>query len=450
MSAVVSNPNNRDVFNLAWPIAMNAIFLQAILIIDTILVGGLGEGALASMGIATSVASIIVGVLFALANGTQILIAQAFGAGSDRALKSGFWSGLFVALGVALVGCLFIIFGRDTVIGRLTEVPAIAVQASTYLLIFMAVIVGVAICQNISVFFYATGRPKLPFYSKLIELPFNALLSYALIYGAAGFPELGLAGAAIGSAAAVLIRTIYLVCCLYVQKFDGLFLSGWAKSTFTGTVIQHLRNALPIAGTFISMNLAFNVCMMAYTQLGIHEFAALTILLIWVRTSSQLVTAWCQATGILVGHLLGQERRDHLDQFIGKAWRVALGLGVLIAFIYAVTPLLFELVYPNLQQQTLAVVWSLLPMLIILPLLKSSNTVCGNVLRAGGQAGYAFKVHVSAQWLFLVPATLLFVLVFELSVVAVFSLLLFEEILKALPFHRRMRGGSWKRKLVSA
>ena len=445
---VTNNPTNGTVYSLAWPIAMNAILQQAVLVIDTILVGGLGEEARAAMGIAVSIAGVIMGVLFALANGTQILIAQAFGASSERALKSSFWSGLIIGAVVAVLGIAIIIFLHDTIVGKLAKTEQIAYMASSYLLIFTIVIAGIALCQNISVFFYATGKPKLPFFSKLLELPLNAAVSYVLIYGVVGMPELGLAGAAIGSAAAVLLRALFLVACLIYFKYRFLLADGWSRSSIPATVSQHLQNALPIAATFISMNLSFTVCTMAYTQLEIYEFAALSILFIWVRASGMLVTSWAQATGILVGHLLGQNRMDQLDGFVGKAWRVALALGVLIAVLYSATPFLFNVVYPNLQDQTRAVIWALLPILIILPLVRTSNTVCGNILRAGGQAGYAFKVHVMAQWLFTVPATLLAVLVFELPVAWVFSIVLFEEILKALPFHLRMFEGSWKRRLV--
>lgn len=445
---VTTNPTNATVYSLAWPIAMNALLQQGVLIIDTILVGGLGEEALTAMGIAVSIAGVIMGVLFALANGTQILLAQAFGASSERALKSSFWSGLIIGAIVAAVGVIVIFLLHDTIVSRLAKTEQIAYMASSYLLIFTIVIAGIALCQNISVFFYATGKPKLPFFSKLLELPLNAAVSYMLIYGVAGMPELGVAGAAIGSAAAVLLRALFLVACLFYFKYELLLADGWSQNSIRATVTQHLRNALPIAATFISMNLSFTVCTMAYTQLGIYEFAALSILFIWVRSSGLLATSWAQATGILVGHLLGQNRIDQLDYFVGMAWRVALALGVVIAILYGTTPFLFNVIYPNLQDQTRAVIWSLLPILITLPLVRTSNTICGNVLRAGGQAGYAFKVHVMAQWLFTVPATLLAVFVFELPVVWVFSIVLLEEVLKALPFHLRMYEGSWKRRLV--
>ena len=170
----------------------------------------------------------------------------------------------------------------------------------------------------------------------------------------------------------------------------------------------------------------------------------MTILLIWIRASGMIATAWCQGIGIVVGRLLGQGRADLLDELVKSAWRVAIGLGFVIALIYSTTPILFSYVYPNLEQQTIDVVKTVLPLLIFMPLIRSTNTVCGNVLRAAGQGGYAFKVHVTAQWLFTVPMIALFVLVLDMSIFWVFAILIGEELLKALPFHLRIAKGDGK------
>jgi len=441
-------PTNSAVFSIAWPIGMNAVLQQAILLIDTVLVGGLGEESLAAMGIATSIAGLILGVLFALSNGTQILVAQAFGASHHTALKSGFWSGLAVGLSVAAAGVIFIIFFRDTIIMRLTADVSIATMASDYLLISTIFVAGIAASQNISVFMYSTGNPRIPLYSKLLELPVNALVSYALIYGVWGMPELGVQGAAIGSAVSVLLRCVFLFWYLYREKYAYLLTPGWTKNSFADSVSTHLRNALPIAGTFISMNFAYTVCMMVYSQLAIVEFAAFTILFIWIRTSGMLVTSWSQAIGIWVGRLLGQDRSELLDRFVRGTWKIALILSLVIAVVYALTPTLFTIFYPNLDEQTVGVLKTILPLLIFLPLVRSSNTVCGNVLRAAGQANYAFKVHVTTQWFFTVPVTMLFVLVLDLSVIWVFGIIVVEELLKAIPFHVRIASGEWKQRMV--
>ena len=93
--------------------------------------------------------------------------------------------------------------------------------------------------------------------------------------------------------------------------------------------------------------------------------------------------------------------------------------------------------------------WSLLPILLIIPFVRTSNTMCGHVLRAGGEAPHVLKIHGFTQWLLTVPLTALFVLYFELPVVWIYSIILLEEIVKAAPFHFRMWSGVWKRSLVN-
>ena len=54
--------------------------------------------------------------------------------------------------------------------------------------------------------------------------------------------------------------------------------------------------------------------------------------------------------------------------------------------------------------------------------------ICGNVLRAGGDAAYSLEIHASVQWLVTVPLSALLVLVFDLSVFWVFAIMIIDEI----------------------
>lgn len=443
------SPSNRSVFNLAWPIASNAVLLQCILIIDTILVTPLGEESLAAMGLAGSIGGIILGFLFAFSNGSQLLIAQAFGAENPIALKSSFWSGQVINWLASLVGIGIIIFLGDAILGSIATTEAMAAQAKEYLLIFIGVIVGVSISHNITVLFNGTGNSKLPFYSNLIELPVNAALSYVLIYGLWGFPEMGLAGAAWGSVVAVGMRTVFLMGCLYVTKQTFILLSGWMKTTFTQSLKHHFNQSYHIAITFISMSMTAHVCMMIYAKLGVNQFAALILILPWIRVAGNIVTAWAQATGILVGQLLGKNHWELLDGFVKQSWRFSAFISLFIAGIYAGMFFLFEALYPDLEQETIDALWSLMPIVVVLPFIRTSNTICGHVLRAGGEAPHVMKIHGYTQWLLTVPLTALFVLYLDLSVVWILGIILLEEVVKSIPFHIRMLSGVWKRSLVN-
>ncbi len=448
LSGVTTTPTMRDVFALSWPLAMNALLLQAILVVDTVLITPLGEASLAAMGLAASLASVVSGVLFAFSTGTQLIVAQAVGAQKTAAIRSGFWSGLFINLLLAAGGIILILTGGARLLAELAGTPGIAAEALHYLLIFCGVILGVAIVQNITVFLNARGNSRIPFYSNLLELPVNAGLSLVLIHGLAGFPQMGLAGAAVGSLVAVCIRAVFLIGYLRRVNRDQLSLPVWSARTLFGDMCRHFALAWPIAGSFISITIAMSVCMMFYSQLGINQFAALTLIFPWIRIGGLLVTSWAQAMGIFVGQMLGRNDTEALDGFVGQAWRFAFYLSVLVALLYLLMILGFQWLYPDLQAQTRGYLMQFLPVMLLLPAIRSSNTICGNLLRAGGDAGYAMNIHIGAQWLVTVPLTAILILYFSVPVFWIFSIVLLEELVKAIPFHRRVRSGRWKRQLA--
>lgn len=438
--------NTKAIADLSWPIALNAVFLQFIVIIDTLLVTPLGEASLAAMGLASGFTTILTGVLIAFSNATQILVAQAFGAKNSAQQEVWFWSGLVISFIICALGLVFIFISGDVILPALAPNPQVSEGATNYLQAFSFAFLGLAITQHIGAFFNAIGRSKIPFFSNLIEIPINIAMSWILIYGLFGFPQMGVSGAAVGTGVAVMMRVVYLSIVLsrtnrhyFTADTDGRYMPDLA-------VALHFRRSLPIAGNFISMSASISVCMVVYARLGVNQFAALTLLFPWIRVAGHVVTAWGTATGILVGQLLGSENWALIDQFVSRSWRVALALGVLVSASYYGMYFIFGRVYPDLQSITVHYLWQLLPLLLFLPLIRSSNVICGHVLRAGGDAGYVFKVHAMTQWLLTVPLTLLFVLVLKLSIFWVFALIVLEELVKAVPFHHRLLSGRWKRK----
>ena len=437
----------RTVLALAWPLALNALLLQAVLIVDTVLVTPLGEQSLAAMGLAASLASLVIGALFAFSNGTQLIVAQAVGARHASGIRSGFWSGMLINLLVAALGICLVQFLAQALLSRLAETAYIAQQAFAYLSIFCLVFLGVALSQNLTVFFNASGNSRVPFYSNLIELPVNAVLSFLLIHGHGGLPSMGVAGAAVGTLIGVLVRSLFLLICLYSSAQAAPLTQGWPSGRRWQNVRSHFAQAWPIAGSFISMTLSLSVCMLFYSRLGVNQFAALTLIFPWVRAGGQLVTSWAQATGILVGQMLGRGQLAELDDFVGRTWRFSFCLGLLVACSFVAMCYSFAWVYPELQAETLGYLWGLLPVLLLLPLLRTSNTMCGNLLRAGGDAAYSMKVHMGSQWIVTVPLTVLSVVYLDLSVFWIYSIILLEEIVKAFPFHQRVYSGRWKRQI---
>jgi putative MATE family efflux protein len=444
-----SPPKVAKVYSLAWPIAMNAVLLQLILVIDTVLVTPLGEEALSAMGVAASIGGIILGLLFAFSNGSQLVLAQAFGAQNGTAVSKAFRSGRLINGVISATGIIFIFTAAESLIYAIADTTPMAEMAYDYLRMFSVVTIGVALCQNITVYFNATGNSRIPFYANVFELPVNVATSMLFIYGLLGFPELGLTGAALGTAIAVLCRTLFLTMFfLRKQRQDEVVRDAKPEALTFADVKHHLKFATPIAGTFVSAVLANSLCMLIYAKLGVNQFAALTLIAPWIKVAGHLSTAWAQATSIIVGQLLGNKSMNVLDGFISKAWTASFFISIVISAAYLAMFFLFEVMYPDLQSETLQTLWLFMPILVILPFIRASNTFCGNVLRAGGDAKHVFKIHAYTQWFVIVPLSALFVLYLEFGAVWVFALILLEELIKGVPFHLRMHGGQWKRSLV--
>lgn len=437
-------PTTGEIFAMSWPMALRAVMMFSIVIIDLYLVSALGEEAVAAIGIAMVIIGMLIGTTSAFANAMQIKVAQAFGTGDKLHLKTAFYGGLLINTGLVAAGVLLILLFGSSLVNALSHSSEIAAGASAYLLIFVLVLMAEAVSASLTSLFNGCGRTRLAFYSFLISGPVNVISSIVLIYGLYGFPELGLTGAAWGSFLGAALRLIYLATMMY--RSHGLFfgITGWANDSLPLSTRKQFSFSWPIAATFVSMTFAYQACNAIYASLSVYEFAAITLIMPWVRIAGQLSYTWTQATGILVAQSLGKAlSSEALDAFLSRAWRGAFVAAVIVSTCYALIIFSTGWIYADLADQTRAALFSFLPVLLLVPFPRVSNAICGNVLRAAGDSKSSMNISLFANWAFMVPMTAFCVLVLELSVTWVFALFLLEELVKFPFFHRRIWSKEW-------
>ncbi len=439
-------PTTAEIFAISWPLALRAVMMFSIVIIDLYLVSFLGEEAVASIGVATVISGLLMGMTLAFANAMQIKVAQAYGTGEPLELKTAFFGGLLINVTLILSGTVLILFFGQTLVEMLAHTADIAANAAQYLQVFILVMLAEAVSAAFTSHFNGCGRTRLSFYSFLISAPANIGSSILLIFGLYGLPELGLAGAAWGSFIGALLRLLFLAAVFF--RHHGLFqnVDGWKHNSLITATKKQFNFSWPIAATFISMTFANQACMAIYTNLSIHQFAAMTLIMPWVRIAGQLSYTWTQATGILIAQLLGKSLSSaSLNKFLSRAWRWAFVSAFIVATAYALIIFATRLIYADLAEETRLALLSFLPVLLLVPFPRTSNAICGNVLRASGDTRSSMNIHLAANWLFMVPMTALFVLILDVSVAWVFALFLAEELVKFPLFHRRIWSGEWHR-----
>lgn len=433
----------RTNFTIAWPLALNALLMQSMLMIDIWLVSPLGERPLAAMGIATTIVAFILGIQMALANGSQLVLSRAVGSGRPQSLSSAVSSGMLINFAVALLFWTLLSLFEAPLLAIITQDSQLQSEISDYVGISKYLVLFTAITQIFIALFNSMGRSKIPFKGYLIELPINAALSYVLINGISGssatsFEGLGVSGAALGSVMAITIRMIYLG--WNIQKEPTFSGHGTLFTTPTRTNLKkHFIEVFPVAANVTILSIGATTYQLLYSQLSLHSYVAITIIFPWIRAGTQFITAWAHSTAITISQAIGSRKTDGMAKNIDTSIDVAVWASFACAIFFAGLHFALADIYPDLDPETYDALSVIAPLYIFLPLVRGYNTVHGHVLRALGKTTAVFKINFTGQWLISIPLCAFIILGLDGSIFWAFAVQPIEEIVKALPFRMLAR-----------
>ncbi len=314
----------RRVLDMAGPV-IGENFLETFMsVVDTLMVGKLGAAAIAGVGSALQIMFFIIAALGALAVGSAVLVAQAFGAkrldqANHLARQSLVWSVIF-AIPLVLIGVLFVepiigVFGMEaepSQIGgdylRITLVTSAILTTS---------LIGGGILRGI-------GDSRSPMIVRAIANLLNIVLTYGLIFGQLGLPEIGVMGSAWGTFYARLVGLILLLIIMWRGR-HGLSLKGsnawWPEFK---TARKLLQIGLPAAVEQLLISCAFLVFTIIIASLGTATLAGHRLALIAMSLSFMPGMGFGLAATSLVGQSIGAQRPEEASIIarISTMWAV--------------------------------------------------------------------------------------------------------------------------------
>lgn len=422
--------------SLAWPMTCNAILMQSIAIIDLLLIAALGESPVAAYGIAGAIVTFIIGIQFAIANGTQLVLSRAVGAGDKQNMGLVLSSAWVTNLGFSLLALIALVLLRGPLIDYISHDADVAAQAKAYVDISLLLLLLSSLSQVIVVYFNAIKQTRVPLYGFMIEIPCNIVCSFVLIHGMWGAPQLGLAGAAWGSVIAIVIRFVYLTY-RFRRQYQGGHIVGFTVIR-RAAIIEHLKEVVPIVANFVVLLTGLLLFQMLFAQLPVSSYAAITLVLPWIKVFSMFANTWAQASTIIVSQYLGQQQYQQITPFVEQSKWVTRIISLFIVLLFCIFSCSVDLLYDNLSAQTLAALAVIAPVYILLPLIRTSNMFCGNMIRAMGDSYMIVRINIITQWLISLPLCALLIYL-DAPLYAVFGVILFDEMLKFQPFRRTLQ-----------
>jgi putative MATE family efflux protein len=191
-----SSSTLRQSLNLAWPISLQSILVTMLGMSDIMMVGHLGDEAVASVGLGNRIVFVILIILSGLAAGVGVLSAQYYGAGKSEQISPVIIKTLVIGAAVMLPLVLLTFAFGDLMIGLGTTDPTIITTGKEYLWVAMPSLVFIVVVIVFENALRGFGQVRLPMALGSIAILINIVLNYWLINGGLGIDALGVVGAA--------------------------------------------------------------------------------------------------------------------------------------------------------------------------------------------------------------------------------------------------------------
>ena len=263
------------------------------------------------------------------------LVAQYFGAGELRKCPQVVTQGIILSLAslpaLAVVSYyvsqLFELMGHD---------PTLVILEKQYYFVLMAGAVFALIKTCIACYFSGIGVTRVVMISDLIGVTLNIPLSYVLIFGIAGAPELGIRGAAIGTVVAT-VFSIFVYLIFYFNRVHRQRFHVLESFSFEpGIMRRYVRLGFPSGfEVFIGAG-TFNLFLLMFQAYGVAEGAAMAIVFNWDMLSFVPLVGINIAVMSLIGRYVGAGDMSRANQVISSGFIIAIAYSGFMGVIFIV------------------------------------------------------------------------------------------------------------------
>ncbi|MGU9100475.1 MATE family efflux transporter [Clostridium perfringens] len=433
----------RLLFSIALPIAVQNLITFMLSMVDTLMVGALGEIQLSAVSIANNLFFVLTILMFGLAGGSNIMISQYWGKGNVKTIHKILAIMYRVCLLITGIFIFIALFLPKYFMGIFTTDKAVIDFGASYLRIVCIGYLFYSITNCTIMMLRSVKTVSISIIVYTASLVVNSILNWIFIFGNLGAPELGIRGAAIATVCARITEfSIVLVFMFIYERKIGLKIEHLLKldkeilKDYVGLCTPVLCNELlwAIGASMISVIVG---------RMGTEVVAANSINGVAHQFVTVFIFGMSNATAVIIGNTIGEGKKE-------KAKEYAYSIGIFSVVMGCISGLMILLIKPfvvnfyNVSYSTKLIAMEIMTVTsgIIVFQSLASNFMMG-VLRGGGDAKFVLINDLIFMWLVAIPGGFFVAFVLELPVALVFLVIKCDEILKSLTSVYRVISGKW-------
>ena len=203
---------------LAVPIIIQQFVFGLLNMLAVVFVGQKGEVSVAAVGLAGQIAFLLNLVHFGIISGAAMFTAQFWGNRDIPNLRRVLGLCLLLASSASLIFFALSQLAPSQVLGIYSQDPQVVALGTNYLRIFSWTFPILAITFSYALVMRSTGDVRTPTSISVGALLLSTFLSYSLIFGKFGLPELGIQGAAVAAVISRALECVTLIIVTYSRK----------------------------------------------------------------------------------------------------------------------------------------------------------------------------------------------------------------------------------------
>ena len=433
----------KDVMKIVWPSMLEGFLVALVTMFDGIQVSGIGNNANSAVTITKQPIFLMISFIVAINIALTAIVSRRYGERNQEAVNKTMYQGIKISGLVAIVLSVIVCVFAEPFCRLMGATENTIEYATTYLTIISAGFIFNALRLTINACQRGIGKTKISMWTNLVANVVNIFLNFVLINGHLGMPKMGIAGAAIativGNAVAFIISFITI---LSPKGYLKLNLQEFIK--IDKETLRNIGQILP--STLIDQLLirfGFIIFALIVNYLGDDATYVHGVCQDINSLMFTLADGFSIGTAAIVGHRLGEKRKDLALVYAKVSMLISLGCAILVSvFVVSARGMLVGLYKPEtIDRENSAKLILLVASVMMLP--QNTSWVMTGILRGSGDT--KFTALVSLICIVFVRPISAFVLCYPLGlgVLGAWIGMIFDQIVRLVLNTRRFRQRKW-------
>lgn len=437
----------KTILILSIPTAFQKLITLLVVMADNLMVSSYDASgiAFASVSQANVLTNLFIALCMGLTSGGIVLISQYWGKNDEKKIKATASMIISLSLLISIFTILIIhFFPRQLLSIVLNKSEHEIIQsAESYLKIASLSYLPFALSTAIIAILKGVEIVKFSLYSTIIALISNISFNYLLIFGALGFPRLGIQGAAAATIISRLFECGFITVYFFKKQKNLNYKISDLRQQDKAIWKSYSKFGLPVCLTDSQWAVVGLIKMSIIGHLGKSMINATAVTDMLMNLGTMFTFSLASGASVIVGKAVGQKDYELTHQHSKRIQMLFFSIGIFMSAVVFLVKTPFIILY-SLDNETSELAKKMVTICALTLIGTTYHASCFiGINRGAGDSKFVMLVDMICGWLIVLPLSAIMAFYFKLPLHFVYFFTRIDQCFKWIIAYLRLRSDKW-------